>query len=60
MQKSRIIYGKHDQDLVRREMDNEIRLERIKAVRQQESMASQSAVISYQQQKEREQEEQEK
>ena len=49
MQKSSImmVYGKGDQERVTKELEKQARVERIKAVRMQESTAAQSTVQGY-------------
>ena len=42
-----MVFGKHDAELAKKEMEKYNRIQRIKAVRQQESLASQQTVQNY-------------
>lgn len=42
-----MVYGRGDEERVAKELEKQARLERIKAVRMQESMAAQSTVQGY-------------
>lgn len=57
MMQSKIIFGKYDEELYKKESEKEHRIERIKAVRMQERGAAQISVMEYHNQlKQKEQE----